>query len=154
MKGEVDMIENMSPRSGRVLREDDSYINVADLFPGVVSGKAIGSGTAEFTAGGANSLKEVVITPAGNVKNALRLEADNPSTETDLTVEIYDVISEKDYFVGWYTIPKKQTRSNGVTVQAHTRLLPPVGAGEIKIVLSNDQAVTTAFDAAITIREV
>ena len=97
------MIKNMSPRSGRILREDDSYINVADLFPGVVSGKVVGTGTAQFTACDANTLKEVTITPEGNIKSTLRLEVDNPSTETDLTVEIYD----GDYFVDWFTIPKK-----------------------------------------------
>ena len=33
------MIESMSPRSGRVLREDDSYINVADLAKESLGGK-------------------------------------------------------------------------------------------------------------------
>jgi len=33
------MIESMSPRSGRVLREDDSYINVADLAEESLGGK-------------------------------------------------------------------------------------------------------------------
>jgi hypothetical protein len=149
------MIENMSPRSGRVLREDDSYINIADFFPGVVSGKAIGSGTAEFSAGSANSLREVVITPEGNIKSALRLEVENPSSETDLTVEVYDTLGSKDYFVAWFTIPRKTTRANGKEVQAHTRQLPAVGCrGKIKVVLSNDQAITTGFTANITIREV
>lgn len=148
------MIENMSPRSGRVLREDDSYINVADLFPGVVSGKVVGTGTAQFTTGAtANTLQEVTITPEGNIKSALRLEVDNPSTESDMTVEVYNTIGEKDYFVDWFTIPKKSTRANGLTVEAHTRLLPPL-AGNIKIAVSNDAAITTAFDVAVTIREV
>lgn len=35
----MNMIENMSPRSGRVLREDDSYINVADLAEESFGGK-------------------------------------------------------------------------------------------------------------------
>jgi len=144
------MIESMSPRSGRVLREDDSYINVADLFPGVVSGKVVGTGTAQFTAGAiANTLKEVTIAPTGNIKSTLRLEVNNPSTETDLTVEIYD----GDYFVDWFTIPKKQTRANGLTVEAHTRLLPPL-AGNVKIAVSNDAAITSAVDVTVTIREV
>lgn len=145
------MIENMSPRSGRVLREDDSYINVADLFPGVVSGKAVGTGTAQFTAGAtANTLKEVVITLTGNIKSALRLEVDNPSTESDMTVEIYD----NDYFVDWFTIPKKATRGNGKSVQKHVRGLAMVGTGPITIAVSNDAAITTAFDVTVTIREV
>lgn len=148
------MIENMSPRSGRVLREDDSYINVADLFPGVVSGKVVGTGTAQFTTGAtANTLQEVTITPEGNIKSTLRLEVDNPSTESDMTVEVYNTIGEKDYFVDWFTIPKKSTRANGLTVEAHTRLLPPL-AGNIKIAVSNDAAITTAFDVTVTIREV
>lgn len=148
------MIENMSPRSGRILREDDSYINVADLFPGVVSGKAVGTGTAEFAAGAtANTLQEVTIAPTGSVKSTLRLEVDNPSTETDLTVEVYNTIGEKDYFVDWFTIPKKTTRANGLTVEAHTRLLPPL-AGNIKIAVSNDAAITSAVDVTVTIREV
>lgn len=150
------MIENMSPRSGRVLREDDSYINVADLFPGVVSGKAIGSGTAGFSAGSdANSRKEVLITQEGNIKSALRLEVKNPSTESDLTIEIYEAINNVEYFVNWYTIPRKATRINGKTVEAHARLLPVLGCGKaIKIAVSNDQDIATAFNVDITIREV
>jgi len=144
------MIENMSPRSGRMLREDDSVVNIADMFPGIVSGKVVGTGTAQFTAGAiANTLKEVTIAPTGNIKSTLRLEVNNPSTETDLTVEIYD----GDYFVDWFTIPKKQTRANGLTVEAHTRLLPPL-AGNVKIAVSNDAAITSAVDVTVTIREV
>ncbi len=144
------MIENMSPRSGRMLREDDSVVNIADMFAGIVSGKVVGTGTAQFTAGAiANTLKEVTIAPTGNIKSTLRLEVNNPSTETDLTVEIYD----GDYFVDWFTIPKKQTRANGLTVEAHTRLLPPL-AGNVKIAVSNDAAITSAVDVTVTIREV
>jgi hypothetical protein len=146
----MNMIKSMSPRSGRVLREDDSYINVADLFPGVVSGKVVGTGTAQFTACDANTLQEVVITLTGNIKSALRLEVDNPSTESDLTVEIYD----GDYFVDWFTIPKKATRANGKEVQKHIRMLAGVGAETITIAVSNDAAITTAFDVTVAIREV
>ena len=149
------MIENMSPRSGRVLREDDSYINIADFFPGVVSGKIVGNDTAEFSAGSANTLKEIEIELSNNIKSALRLEVENPSTESDLTIEIYEVINDVEYFVNWYTIPRKATRTNGKTVEAHARLLPILGCGEaIKIAVSNDQAITTAFDVGITIREI
>ena len=145
------MIESMSPRSGRVLKEDDSVVNIADMFPGIVSGKVVGTGTAQFTAEAtANTLQEVTITPEGNIKSTLRLEVDNPSTETDLTVEIYD----GDYFVDWFTIPKKQTRANGKEVQKHIRMLAGVGAETITIAVSNDAAITTAFDATVTIREV
>ncbi len=145
------MIESMSPRSGRVLREDDSVVNIADMFPGVVSGKVVGTGTAQFTAEAtANTLQEVTIAPTGNIKSALRLEVDNPSTETDLTVEIYD----GDYFVDWFTVPKKQTRANGKEVQKHIRMLAGVGVETITIAVSNDTAITTAFDATVTIREV
>ncbi|HUM44850.1 MAG TPA: hypothetical protein PKI14_18040 [Fervidobacterium sp.] len=145
------MIESMSPRSGRMLREDDSVVNIADMFPGVVSGKTIGTGTAQFAAGTtANTRKEVTITPEGSVKSTLRLEVDNPSTETDLTVEIYD----GDYFVDWFTIPKKATRANGKEVQKHIRMLAGVGAETITIAVSNDAAITTAFDVTVTIREV
>ena len=145
------MIESMSPRSGRMLREDDSVVNIADMFPGIVSGKTIGTGTAQFTAEAtANTLKEVTITPEGSVKSTLRLEVDNPSTETDLTVEIYD----GDYFVDWFTIPKKATRANGKEVQKHIRMLAGVGAETITIAVSNDAAITTAFDVTVTIREV
>ncbi len=148
------MIESMSPRSGRVLKEDDSVVNIADMFPGIVSGKVVGTGTAQFTAETtANTLKEVTITPEGNIKSTLRLEVDNPSTESDLTVEVYNTIGEKDYFVGWFTIPKKQTRANGLTVEAHTRLLPPL-AGNVKIAVSNDTALTSATNVTVTIREV
>lgn len=146
----MNMIESMSPRSGRMLKEDDSVVNIADMFPGIVSGKVVGTGTAQFAAEAtANTLQEVTITPEGSVKSTLRLEVDNPSTESDLTVEIYD----GDYFVDWFTIPKKATRANGLTVEAHTRLLPPL-AGNVKIAVSNDAAITTAFDATVTIREV
>ena len=145
------MIESMSPRSGRVLKEDDSVVNIADMFPGIVSGKVVGTGTAQFTAEAtANTLQEVTITPEGNIKSTLRLEVDNPSTETDLTVEIYD----GDYFVDWFTIPKKQTRANGKEVQKHIRMLAGVGVETITIAVSNDAAITTAFDATVTIREV
>lgn len=144
------MIESMSPRSGRMLKEDDSVVNIADMFPGIVSGKVVGTGTAQFAAEAtANTLQEVTIALTGNIKSTLRLEVDNPSTKTDLTVEIYD----GDYFVDWFTIPKKQTRANGLAVEAHTRLLPPL-AGNVKIAVSNDTALTTAFDATVTIREV
>ena len=46
------MIENMSPCSGRVLREDDSYINVADLTEESFGGKGFEfiSDTAEHAA--------------------------------------------------------------------------------------------------------
>ena len=145
------MIESMSPRSGRMLKEDDSVINIADMFPGIVSGKVVGTGTAQFTAEAtANTLQEVTITPEGNIKSTLRLEVDNPSTETDLTVEIYD----GDYFVDWFTIPKKADHSNGKSVQKHVRGLSMVGAETITIAVSNDAAITTAFDATVTIREV
>ncbi|NLG90147.1 MAG: hypothetical protein GX494_13240 [Clostridiaceae bacterium] len=144
------MIKSMSPRSGRVLREDDSYINVADLFPGVVSGKVVGTGTAQFTACDANTLQEVTIAPTGNIKSALRLEVDNPSTESDLTVEIYD----GDYFVDWFTIPKKATRANGKEVQKHIRMLAGVGAETITIAVSNDTTLTSAADVTVAIREV
>ena len=145
------MIESMSPRSGRMLKEDDSVVNIADMFPGIVSGKVVGTGTAQFTAEAtANTLKEVTITPEGNIKSTLRLEVDNPSTETDLTVEIYD----GDYFVDWFTIPKKQTRASGKEVQKHIRMLAGVGVETITIAVSNDAAITTAFDATVTIREV
>ena len=147
------MIESMSPRSGRMLKEDDSVINIADMFPGIVSGKVVGTGTAQFAVCDANTLKEVAITLTGNIKSALRLEVDNPSTETDMTVEIYNTIGEKDYFVDWFTIPKKATRANGLTVEAHTRLLPPL-AGNVKIAVSNDTALTSATNVTVTIREV
>ena len=147
----MNMIESMSPRSGRMLKEDDSVVNIADMFPGIVSGKVVGTGTAQFTAEAtANTLKEVTITPEGNIKSTLRLEVDNPSTETDLTVEIYD----GDYFVDWFTIPKKQTRASGKEVQKHIRMLAGVGVETITIAVSNDAAITTAFDATVTIREV
>ena len=111
----------------------------------------VGTGTAQFTAEAtANTLKEVTITPEGNIKSTLRLEVDNPSTETDLTVEIYD----GDYFVDWFTIPKKQTRASGKEVQKHIRMLAGVGVETITIAVSNDAAITTAFDATVTIREV
>ncbi|MGB4238208.1 MAG: hypothetical protein WBJ87_01125 [Candidatus Hydrothermia bacterium] len=149
------MIENMSPRSGRVLREDDSYINIADFFPGVVSGKVVGNDTVEFGAGSANTLKEIEIELSENIKSALRLEVENPSGVSDLTVEVYDTLDSKDYFVAWFTIPRKTTRTNGKEVQAHTRQLPAVGCrGKIKVALSNDQAITTGFTVNITIREV
>jgi hypothetical protein len=145
------MIESMSPRSGRMLKEDDSVVNIADMFPGIVSGKVVGTGTAQFTAEAtANTLKEVTITPEGNIKSTLRLEVDNPSAETDLTVEIYD----GDYFVDWFTVPKKATRANGKEVQKHIRMLAGVGVETITIAVSNDAAITTAFDATVTIREV
>lgn len=149
-------IDSMPPRTGRVLKEDNTVVNIADLLEkqAYVSGVVVGTGTAEFVATAANTAKEVTIQPEGSVKSALRLEVENPSAETDLTVEIYDILGEKDYFVGWYTIPKKQTRANGVTVQSHARLLPPIGAGDIKVVVSNDQAITVPFDTTITIREV
>jgi len=149
------MIENMSPRSGRVLREDDSYINIADFFPGVVSGKIVGNDTAEFGTGSANTLKEIEIELSNNIKSALRLEVENPSSETDLTVEVYDTLGSKDYFVAWFTIPRRTTRANGKEVQAHTRPLPPIGCGgKIKFAISNDQAVTTPFSVNVVIREV
>ena len=49
------MIENMSPRSGRVLKEDDSVVNIADLLEGqaYAQNTAIATGTAEF--GGSDS---------------------------------------------------------------------------------------------------
>lgn len=148
------MIESMSPCSGRMLREDDSVVNIADMFPGIVSGKVAGTGTAQFAAGAtANTLQEVTIAPTGNIKSTLRLEVDNPSTESDMTIEVYNTIGEKDYFVDWFTIPKKATRANGLTVEAHTRLLPPL-SGNVKIAVSNDAAITTAFDVTVTIREV
>jgi hypothetical protein len=148
------MINKMSPGSGRMLKENGEYVNIADLFPGVVSGKVVGTGTAEFAAEAtANTLKEVTITPEGNIKSALRLEVDNPSTESDMTIEVYNTIGEKDYFVDWFTIPKKQTRANGLTVEAHTRLLPPL-AGDVKIAVSNDTTLTSAVDVTVTIREV
>ena len=146
----MNMIESMSPRSGRMLKEDDSVINIADMFPGIVSWKVVGTGTAQFAVCDANTLKEVTITPEGSIKSTLRLEVDNPSTETDLTVEIYD----GDYFVDWFTIPKKQTRANGKEVQKHIRMLAGVGVETITIAVSNDAAITTAFDATVTIREV
>jgi hypothetical protein len=136
-----------------MLKENGEYVNIADLFPGVVSGKVVGTGTAQFTACDANTLKEVVITLTGNIKSALRLEVDNPSTESDMTIEVYNTIGEKDYFVDWFTIPKKQTRANGLTVEAHTRLLPPL-AGDVKIAVSNDTTLTSAVDVTVTIREV
>ena len=116
----------------------------------IVSGKSIGSGTAQFAVCDPNTLKEVTIALAGNVKSALRLEVDNPSTESDLTVEIYD----DDYFVDWFTIPKKADHSNGKSVQKHVRGLSMVGAGTIKIAVSNDTALTSAVDVTVTIREV
>lgn len=159
----MNMIESMSPRSGRVLKEDDSVVNIADSVVNIadllekqayVSGAVVGGGTAEFATGAtANTLKEVTITPEGSVKSTLRLEVDNPSMESDMTIEVYNTIGDKDYFVDWFTIPKKTTRANGLAVEAHTRLLPPL-AGNVKIAVSNDAAITTAFDATVTIREV
>jgi hypothetical protein len=146
----MNMIESMSPRSGRVLREDDSVINIADMFPGIVSGKVVGTGTAQFTACDANTLQEVAIALTGNIKSTLRLEVDNPSTESDMTVEIYD----NGYFVDWFTIPKKATRGNGKSVQKHVRGLAMVGTGPITIAVSNDTALTSAVDVTVTIREV
>ena len=152
----MNMIESMSPRSGRMLKEDDSVVNIADLLEGqaYAQNTAIATGTAEF--GGsdsANTLKEVEMELPEKTAARIRLEIVNPSIETDLTIEVYNTIGEKDYFVGWFTIPKKTTRANGLTVEAHTRLLPPL-AGNVKIAVSNDAAITTAFDATVTIREV
>ena len=145
------MINKMSPGSGRILKENGEYVNIADLFPGVVSGKVVGTGTAEFAAEAtANTLKEVTITPEGNIKSTLRLEVDNPSTETDLTVEIYD----GDYFVDWFTIPKKATRANGKEVQKHIRMLAGVGAETITIAVSIDTTLSSAVVVTVTIREV
>ena len=164
------MIESMSPHSGRMLKEDDSVVNIADLLEGQVYAQntvadllegqvyaqntAIATGTAEFEGSdSANALKEVEMELPEKTAARIRLEIVNPSIETDLTVEIYNAIGEKDYFVDWFTIPKKTTRANGLTVEAHTRLLPPL-AGNVKIAVSNDTALTTAFDATVTIREV
>lgn len=152
----MNMIESMSPRSGRVLKEDDSVVNIADMLEGqaYAQNTAIATGTAEF--GGsdsANTLKEVEMELPEKTAARIRLEIVNPSIETDLTIEVYNTIGEKDYFVDWFTIPKKTTRANGLTVEAHTRLLPPL-AGNVKIAVSNDTAITTAFDATVTIREV
>lgn len=150
-------IDTMAAMTGRMRKEDNTIINIADLLEkqAYVSGAVVGGGTAEFAAGAtANTAKTITVVP-DKVKNTLSLGIVNPSGESDLTVEVYDVINGKDYFSTWFTIPKKQTRANGLEVQAHVRLLPPVGCGDgVKIVLSNDSAVTTAFDVSLLIREV
>jgi len=117
------------------------------------SGRIVAHGMAEITAASANTLKEITLT-IGNPKTSNRIEITNPSTESDLTVEVYDVIDTEEKFVDWFTIPKKATRSNGKQVQSHIRQLPPIASKTIKIAISNDQAVTTGFTATVIIREI
>ena len=132
------------------------YNDIADLLEGQVYAQntAIATGAAEFGgSNSANTLKEVEMELPEKTAARIRLEIVNPSTESDMTIEVYNTIGEKDYFVDWFTIPKKQTRANGLTVEAHTRLLPPL-AGNVKIAVSNDAAITFAVDVTVTIREV
>ncbi|ODM27637.1 hypothetical protein A7W90_16240 [Clostridium sp. Bc-iso-3] len=117
------------------------------------SGRIAAQGTVEFTAAGANTLKESTLL-ISNPKTSNRIEITNPSTESDLTVEVYDVIDAEEKFVSWFTIPKKATRSNGKQVQSHIRQLPPIASKTIKIAMSNDQQVTTGFTATVIIREI
>lgn len=104
----------------------------------------------QFKAG--DTTKTVTAEPI--FKTRLRLGVINASSETDLTVEVYEVDEENNYFIDWFVIPKKQTRANGITVEAHTRYLPRLGGGDVKLVISNDTAITTAFNVTVTIREV
>jgi len=74
------MIKSMSPRSGRVLREDDSYINIADLAEESLGGKGF-----EFIA---NTDEHAA--PDGMVYIALQVldDAEIYSYETDKGAEI------------------------------------------------------------------
>jgi len=109
-------------------------------------------GKANWTAGTAVNTTEIITAdPALNGK--LSMSVINPSEETDLTVKIFETLDDVDHFITWYTIPRKQTQQ-GFVMQSHVRYLPPLGYGNIKIVLSNDQAVTTAFEATVILQKV
>ncbi len=144
-------INKMAPNTGRFYREDDSVVNIADAI--VPSGAVLGEASQEWAPTSPNSAKEATVAVASGVRYP-RLEITNTSSETDLTVEVYEVDEENNYFIDWFVIPKKQTRANGITVEAHTRYLPRLGGGDVKLVISNDTAITTAFNVTVTIREV
>lgn len=100
-----------------------------------------------------NTAKTVTIS---GVTALARLEIENNSTETDLTVEVYETIDNEDTFITWYTIPKTQTHLNGITVSRYTKTLPSIMTGTVKLVLSNDTVVgaSGAFTASVLVRGV
>jgi len=157
-------IDNMSPMSGRVYKNDGSIVNIADLLENIVNSgvtdpehtklNVVGFGTASFEANDAeNTSKTISIVSATSFSRNTRLLVQNPSTETDLTVKVGFMWEGKTYFADWYTIPKKQTGADGVVMENHVRLLPPL-THDIKIYVSNDQAISTAFDVTCIIQEV
>lgn len=107
----------------------------------------------------ANTLpSELTFTRTNDDRYMYHLEIDNPSTETDLIIEIYKVVGEQDYFLTMFAAPKKTTRPNGKSVQRIIKemYVPFAGTNQIKIAVSNDQVIGAAgaFTATLTLREV
>jgi hypothetical protein len=174
-------IKTLDPINGRQLKEDNTYVNVADsieaLYNALVVNKdagiqLTGSNLRQTQAGtdqtiiwansaAINTQQTVTFTKPASPVSEYELIVYNPSTITDITVKIFNVETSlgagtRDALVTTVSIPKSQAVT-GTTINTQAKYLHGVFNGtDCKLVLSNDTVLGVAdgFSAYLRIREV
>lgn len=94
--------------------------------------------------------KQTLTVPSMDIAiDEYQIVVNNPSTVSDLTIELYSVETfngvQKDAFIETLTIPKKTTRTNGKSVEAHCEYIHGVLNGAaLRIEISNNVALGAA----------
>lgn len=109
---------------------------------------------------GANTQKTATVKKPGDPVAKYKVSVYNPSTETDLTVKVFNTESslgggDRDCYLTSFVIPKAQTVT-GTAISAYDVLIEGMFyGGAVKFVVSNNSQVGAAgaFTATARIRE-
>ncbi|MBP2653361.1 MAG: hypothetical protein H6Q73_930 [Firmicutes bacterium] len=153
------MIENMAAASGRMRREDDTVINLADRL--YITGTLIGDeSSATFAnSASANTQKTITITAPDNVRKTYLVNAYNPSTAAALTMKIFNmrtINSATRYSLLTTLTFAAASTVSGTTVDTYGYLVEGMFiASDAYIVVSNNTALGSSggFTAYFTVRE-
>jgi len=139
------MIENMAPASGRMYRETDTIINLADRL--YVCGTQIGSESSVTFANSAtaNTQSTITFSLPTNVRKRYLLVCYNPSTATALTAKVMAARTINSTTVNslltTLTVAASSTIS-GTTVSAYSYLIEGVFVGVgLSLIVSNNTAI-------------
>ena len=157
-------IQNYMPSTGRMLKEDDSIVNIANLIEkGVlVTGTQVGADQRVTWANSdpANTQKVITIIKPAQVIKTHSITVYNPSTVTDLTVKVLNTKAvngtSRDCLVTSFVVPKSQSVT-GTTVNTYSVEVEGMFVGgNVKLAVSNNTVLGVAdtFSADIRVDEV
>lgn len=156
----IKKIDSMAAASGRMRKEDDTPVNIADLIEGISTAVKVKSSIIDTdkTATWANNAAAGTTVNVDFTKPAVPraeylITVYNPSAVTDLTVKVMPIAtnlagSDRPSLLAQFTFPKGQTTS---------KLIHGIFNGiDVRFALSNDTGLgaVDGFTSTIRVREV